>query len=204
MIKSRTSSTSLIPNPPLPTSVALHASKPLRLGVRSPKRALRPNSSLRKIAFLGPAFAQLDDTGRRVERRDGRRALRGVLQTIIRDGLRHHACIRVDPDFAPPMDWLRLHMATRIQFGARAAICPWSNFARVDEQRLQCAYPAITRWRKESLVAAPAGTRPRAARLSRARRILRRGRDGLCVPVLSVRSDGRSVARNRRPLFIHD
>ena len=29
-----------------------------------------------------------------------------------------HACIRVDPDFAPPMDWLRLHMATRIQFGA--------------------------------------------------------------------------------------
>ena len=113
-----TSSTSLIPNPPLPTSVALHASKPLRLGVRSPKRALRPNSSLRKIAFLGPAFAQLDDTGRRVERRDGRRALRGVLQTIIRDGLRHHACIRVDPDFAPPMDWLRLHMATRIKIGA--------------------------------------------------------------------------------------
>ena len=33
-------------------------------------------------------------------------------------GRRHHAGIRVDPDFAPPMDWLRLHMATRIQFGA--------------------------------------------------------------------------------------
>ena len=46
------------------------------------------------------------------------------------------------------MDWVRLHMATRIQFGARAAICPRPNFARVDEQPLQCAYPAITRWRK--------------------------------------------------------
>ena len=57
---------------------------------------------------------------------------------------------------------------------------------------------------KNLLVAAPAGTRSRATRLSRARRILRRGRDGLRVPVLSVWSDGRSVARNRRPLFVHD
>src|ERR1700722_6805226 len=62
MIKSRTSSTSLIPNPPLLTSVALRASEPLRLGVKSPRPAQRPNSSLRKIAFLGPEFAQLDDT----------------------------------------------------------------------------------------------------------------------------------------------
>ena len=44
--------------------------------------------------------------------------LRGILQTIIRDELRHHACIRVDPDLAPPMGWVWLHMATRIQFGA--------------------------------------------------------------------------------------
>ena len=55
-IKSRTSSTSLIPNPPLPTSAALRASEPLRLGARSPRLALRPNSSLRKIALLRPAL----------------------------------------------------------------------------------------------------------------------------------------------------
>src|ERR1700677_4387300 len=56
--------------------------------------------------------------GGRVARRDGRRALRWILPTIVGDGRRHHACIRVDPDFAPPMDWLRLHMATRIKIGA--------------------------------------------------------------------------------------
>jgi IS1 family transposase len=49
-IKSRTSSTSLIPNPSLPTSAVRRASEPLRLGARSPRRALRPSSSLRKIA----------------------------------------------------------------------------------------------------------------------------------------------------------
>jgi hypothetical protein len=128
----------------------------------------------------------------------------GYCQRLSAMDVRHHACIRVDPDTAPPMDWLRLHMATRIKIGACAAVCPGSHFAGVVEQPLQCAYPAITRRRKESLVAAPAGTRPRATRLSRARRILRRGRDGLCVSVLSVWSNGRSVARNRRPLFIHD
>ena len=42
----------------------------------------------------------------------------GYCQTIVGDGRRHHACVRVDPDFAPPMDWLRLHMATRIKIGA--------------------------------------------------------------------------------------
>jgi putative transposase len=41
--------TSLITNPPLLTSVALRASEPLRLGVKSPRLAQRPNSSLRKI-----------------------------------------------------------------------------------------------------------------------------------------------------------
>ena len=38
-IKSRTSSTSLIPNLSRPTSAALRASEPLRLGARSPRRA---------------------------------------------------------------------------------------------------------------------------------------------------------------------
>ena len=56
--------------------------------------------------------------GGRVARRDGRRALRRILPTIVGNGRRHHARIRVDPDFAPPMDWLRLHMATRIKIGA--------------------------------------------------------------------------------------
>ena len=64
-IKSRTSSISLIPNPPLPTSAALRASEPLRLGARSPRLALRPNSSLRKIALFGPPFAQVDDARQR-------------------------------------------------------------------------------------------------------------------------------------------
>ena len=54
----------------------------------------------------------------RVARRDGRRALRWILPTIVGDGRRHHARIRVNSDFAPPMDWLRLHMATRIKIGA--------------------------------------------------------------------------------------
>jgi hypothetical protein len=62
-IKSRTSSTSLIPNPSLPTSPVCRTSEPFPLGARYPRRALRPNSSLTKNRLLGPAFAQLDDTG---------------------------------------------------------------------------------------------------------------------------------------------
>ena len=54
----------------------------------------------------------------RVARRDGRRALRRILPTIVGDGRRHYACIRVDQTLHPPMDWLRLHMATRIKIGA--------------------------------------------------------------------------------------
>ena len=49
---------------------------------------------------------------------DGARTLRWILPAFIRDGLRHHARIRVDPDIASPMERLRLHMATRIKFGA--------------------------------------------------------------------------------------
>jgi hypothetical protein len=40
----------LSPNPSLPISAVRRAGEPLRLGARSPRRALRPNSSLRKIA----------------------------------------------------------------------------------------------------------------------------------------------------------
>ena len=56
MIKSRTSSTSLIPNPPL--SAALRASEPLQFGARSPKRHCL-TSSLRQIGLFGLEFAQL-------------------------------------------------------------------------------------------------------------------------------------------------
>jgi hypothetical protein len=57
---------------------------------------------------------------------------------------------------------------------------------------------------KNPWVAAPAGTRPRATRLSRARRLLCRRSDRLCVSSLSVWRGGRSVARDRRRLFFHD
>src|SRR3984957_5475054 len=47
-LKSRTSSTSLILNPPLPTSAALRADEPLPLGARSPRRALLPDPASQK------------------------------------------------------------------------------------------------------------------------------------------------------------
>jgi hypothetical protein len=54
-IKSRTSSTSLIPNPSLPTSAVRRASEPLRFGARSPRRALRPRASCFWV-YAYPAF----------------------------------------------------------------------------------------------------------------------------------------------------
>jgi putative transposase len=51
-IKSRTSSTSPIPNPPLLTSAALRASEPLRLGARSPRLPPLPDSRLSENRLL--------------------------------------------------------------------------------------------------------------------------------------------------------
>src|SRR5271166_1441677 len=53
---------SLILTPSRLTSAALRASKPLRLGARSPRRALLPDlASQKNKAFFGSAFAQVDD-----------------------------------------------------------------------------------------------------------------------------------------------
>src|SRR5271165_5947483 len=61
-IKSQTSSTSVVLNPSRLTSAALCASKPLRLGARSQRRALRPDLASQTIGFLRPGgVAQVDD-----------------------------------------------------------------------------------------------------------------------------------------------
>ena len=50
------------PNSPPLTSAALRASEPLRLGARSPRRALLPDlASQKNRPLFGPAFAQVDD-----------------------------------------------------------------------------------------------------------------------------------------------
>lgn len=54
-IRSRTFSTSRIPEPSLPTSVVLRASEPLRLGARSARQALSPILDPLRSAFFGSA-----------------------------------------------------------------------------------------------------------------------------------------------------
>src|SRR5271165_6717385 len=110
--------------------------------------------------------------GRGVARRHGARTLRWILPAVVRVERRHCARIRVDPDIASPMERLRLHVAPRFEFGARAAVCARSRFAGVAEQPLQCAYRAFARRRKEPLAATPTRARPRPTRFSSARRFL--------------------------------
>ena len=144
---------------------------------------------------------------RRVERRDGRRASSrgywaGRLSAMDVVIMRAYC---VDPDLCTPngtgygYTWRREFSSVREQQFARGPISHECDESSPFIALIQRA----TRWRKESMVAAPAGTRPRATRLSRARRILppRAATDYVC---LSFQFGVTSVIRRTEPAsFIH-